>query len=118
MTAPSAPLRSFSALVDARAESASPSMLSGLYESVSEFFVVTTQGSDIGSTIEQFEPSEGNEWLRPGYAAAMAYRPGSSAAEDAPFTLAVYVEGDVTRYRFARFEDATRAGRLWAVGLI
>ena len=34
------------------------------------------------------------------------------------FALGVYVEGDVTVYRFPRFEDAARAGRLWAAGLI
>jgi hypothetical protein len=47
----------------------------------------------------------------------MAYRSDPTApTTDHPFILATYIEGDVTRYRFTRHEDAARAGRLWAVG--
>ncbi len=109
--------RDFRAHVQLRAETATPSMRSGLHDSVNEFFAVTRLHADVEAPFEKFEPSPGNEWSTAGYAAAVAYRPDSSApAGDYPFALAVYVEGDVTRYRFQRFEDAVRAGRLWSAG--
>ena len=111
------PTRSLSAHVDATAVG-TPSRRSGLYESVGDFIAVTSLYADMGAPIERFEPSAGNEWLSAGYAAAIAYRRDSSSPDqEAPFMLATYVEGDVTYYRFTRFEDATRAGRYWAIGL-
>lgn len=111
--------RNFTAHVELTAENSSPAMKSGLHESVTGFLAVAGLYADLDAPFETFEPVQGNEWLSAGYAAAVAYRPDSSAPATAyPFTLAVYVEGDVTHYRFPRFEDAARAGRLWAAGLI
>lgn len=92
-------------------------MQSGLYDSVGQFLAVTGLHADPDTPFEKFKPSPSNGWLSPAYAAAAAYRTDPSApTTDHPYILATYVEGDVTRYRFTRFEDATRAGRLWAVG--
>lgn len=94
-------------------------MHSGLYEDVVDFLAVTARHADLESPLERLEPTTSNQWLSAGLAAAVAYRSASEASSTAhPFVLAVFVEGDVTRYRFARFEDATRAGRLWSIGLI
>ncbi|MBF4570894.1 hypothetical protein ITJ57_19170 [Plantibacter sp. VKM Ac-2880] len=119
MTHSPALLRTFLAHVAATAEIASPPMHSGLHEDVVDFLAVTTWCADLESPLERFEPTPSNQWLSAGLAAAVAYRStpeGSSMAH--PFVLAVFAEGDVTRYRFARFEDATHAGRLWSIGLI
>jgi len=91
-------------------------MWSGAYGSVGEFFAVALAAEGA----QRFEPVPGNEWVRPGLAGAVAYRDPDAAAEGegCGFALGVYVEGDVTVYRFPRFEDAARAGRLWAAGLI
>ena len=111
------PTRGLSAHVEATAAS-KPSRRSGLYESVGDFLATTSLYTDFDAPIERFEPTAGNEWLQAGLAAAIAYRQDpSSPHQEAPFMLATYVEGDVTYYRFTRFEDATRAGRYWAVGL-
>ncbi|EYT57134.1 hypothetical protein [Microbacterium sp. UCD-TDU] len=89
-------------------------MQSGLYDSVGQFFAVTGLYADHDAPFEKFEPSPSNDWLSPGYAAAVAYRNDPSApTTDHPYILATYIEGDVTRTRFG---DAARAGRLWAVG--
>lgn len=102
--------RSFRAHVALTAQVAAPPMWSGVYESVGEFFAAALAAEGA----QRFEPVPGNEWVRPGLAGAVAYR--DAAAEG--FALAVYVEGDVTVYRFPRIEDAARAGRLWTAGLI
>ncbi|MBG0719455.1 hypothetical protein G3N18_15605 [Microbacterium sp. 2C] len=104
--------RNFRTHVALTAQVEVPPVLSGAYESVGEFFAVAlaAQGA------QRFEPVPGNEWVRPGFAGAIAYR--DPAADGDAFALAVYVEGDVTVYRFPRIEDAARAGRLWAAGLI
>lgn len=108
--------RSFRAHVALRAQVAVPTMWSGAYGSVGEFFAVV--GAAEGA--QRFEPVPGNEWVRPGLAGAVAYRDPDAAAEGegCGFALGVYVEGDVTVYRFPRFEDAARAARLWTAGLI
>lgn len=108
--------RSFRAHVALRAQVAVPPMWSGAYGSVGEFFAVV--GAAEGA--QRFEPVPGNEWVRPGLAGAVAYRDLDAAAEGEGFgfVLGVYVEGDVTVYRFPRFEDAARAARLWTAGLI
>lgn len=107
--------RSFRAHVELTAQTASPVMRSGVYESVGEFFeLVAAWAAD---PLEQFEPVSGNEWVRPGLAGAVAYQEPAAGGEFG-FALAVYVEGDVTLYRFPRFEDAARAGRLWSAGMI
>lgn len=111
--------RNFLAHVAATAEIATPPMHSGLHEDVVDFLAVTTQYADLESPLDRFEPTNSNQWLSAGLAAAVAYRSTPEASSTAhPFVLAVFVEGDVTRYSFARFEDATRAGRLWSIGLI
>lgn len=108
--------RSFRAHVALTAHVGAPPMWSGAYESVGEFFAVALAAEGA----ERFEPVPGNEWVRPGLAGAVAYRDPDAAAagEGFGFALAVYVEGDVTVYRFRRFEDAARAARLWTAGLI
>lgn len=101
--------RNFLAHIEITAANPTPAMQSGLYDSVGQFFAVTGLHADLDAPAMQFEPS--------GYTAAVAYRTDpSTPTTDHPFILATYIEGDVTRYRFTRFEDATRAGRLWAVG--
>lgn len=110
--------RSFGAHVALRAEEATPVMRSGVYESVGEFYAAVGVPVDLGGRREEFAPSRGNEWLREGYAGAVVYGPGEGVSVAGfPFVLATYVEGDVTRYRFPRWGDAARAGRLWAAGL-
>ncbi|MCZ4068980.1 hypothetical protein O1W71_14975 [Microbacterium sp. H37-C3] len=117
MIAHSITLRNSIAHVEITAADPTPAMQSGLYDSVGQFFAVTGLHSDLDARFEKFDPSPSNEWLRPGYAAAAAYRTDPTApTTDHRYVLATYVEGDVTRYRFTRFEDATRAGRLWAAG--
>ena len=108
--------RSFRAHVALTAQVEAPPMWSGAYGSVGEFFAVALAAEGA----QRFEPVPGNEWVRPGLAGAVAYRDADAAAEGegCGFALGVYVEGDVTVYRFPRFEDAARAGRLWAAGLI
>lgn len=108
--------RNFRAHVALTAREAAPAMWSGAYVSVGEFFAVVG-AADLA---ERFEPVPSNEWVRPGLAGAVAYRDPDAAAagERFGFALAVYVEGDVTVYRFPRIEDAARAGRLWTAGLI
>lgn len=117
MIAPGITPRNFLAHVEITAENPTPTMQSGLHESVGDFLAITGLYADIDAPFEQFEPSTGNQWLSPGYATAVAYRSDPTApTTDHPFILATYIEGDVTRYRFTRYEDAARAGRLWAVG--
>ena len=108
--------RNFRAHVALTAQSAEPAMRSGVYESVGEFFAVALAAEGA----QRFEPVPGNEWVRPGLAGAVAYRDldAAAAGEGFGFALAVYVEGDVTLYRFRRIEDAARAGRLWSAGMI
>lgn len=107
--------RNFRAHVALTAQSAEPAMRSGVYESVGEFFAVAAAAPGA----ERFEPVSGNEWVRPGLAGAVAYPEGAADVEGGfGFALAVYVEGDVTLYRFRRIEDAARAGRLWSAGMI
>lgn len=106
--------RSFRAHVALTAQVAAPPMWSGVYESVGEFFAAALAAEGA----QRFEPVPGNEWVRPGFAGAIAYRDPAAAGDAFAFALAVYVEGDVTVYRFPRIEDAIRAGRLWAAGLI
>ena len=108
--------RSFRAHVALTAQREAPTMWSGAYESVGEFFAVALAAEGA----QRFEPVPGNQWVRPGLAGAVAYRDLDAAAAGAgfDFALAVYVEGDVTVYRFGRVEDAARAGRLWTAGLI
>ncbi|KDA04627.1 hypothetical protein DC31_05915 [Microbacterium sp. CH12i] len=114
-----APFRDFRSYVEGKAETATPSIRSGLHESVEEFVVSSQILTAADGSFEQFEPSPSNEWLRAGYAAAVAYLSDEGTSpREYPATLAVYVEGDVTCYRFRQFEEATRAGQLWAVGLI
>lgn len=109
--------RDFLAHVEITAADPTPAMQSGLYDSVGQFFAVTGLYADLDAPFEKFEPSPSNDCLSPGYAAAVAYRTDPSApTTDHPYILATYIEGDVTRYRFTRFGDAARAGRLWAVG--
>ncbi|KAA9104548.1 hypothetical protein [Microbacterium rhizomatis] len=108
--------RNFRAHVELTAQTASPVMRSGVYESVGEFFeLVAAVAAD---PLERFEPVPGNEWVRPGLAGAVAYQEPADVDSGFGFALAVYVEGDVTVYRFRRFEDAARAGRLWSAGMI
>lgn len=109
--------RNFRAHVELTAENATPSMRSGRHDSVVEFFAIAGLHADIDEPMTKFEPVAGNEWLSAGLAGAVAYTPMTGEGEF-PVTLAVYVEGDVTYYRFRRFDDAARAGRLWAAGLI
>lgn len=106
--------RNFLAHVELTAQNPTPAMQSGLYESVGQFHAVIALYADLDAPFEKFEPSPSNAWLSPAYATAAAY--SNNPDTDHPFILATYVEGDVTRYRFTRFEDAARAGRLWAVG--
>lgn len=107
--------RNFGAHVELTAQVASPVMRSGVCESVGEFFELTGAGAE---RVMRFEPVPGNEWVRPGLAGAVAYQEPTDVDSEFGFALAVYVEGDVTRYRFRRFEDAARAGRLWSAGMI
>lgn len=118
MTSAGQTQRTLRAHLERTAQSAVPAMRAGIYESVTEFLAVTESLHSLDpAQLERFEPSRGNAWLTPAYAAAIAYLDSpSDAAGEYPFTLAVYVEGDVTAYRFQRFADATRAGRLWAAG--
>lgn len=118
MTTTDSPQRTFRAHVEKTAQTAQPVMHSGFHESVAEFLAMTEgHYADGERQVEKFEPSRGNAWLTAEHAAAIAYRSTPNGSEsEYPFTLAVYVEGDVTRYRFQRFEDAARAGRLWAAG--
>ncbi len=106
--------RNFRAHVALTAQVEAPPVLSGAYESVGEFFAVALAAEGA----QRFEPVPGNEWVRPGFAGAIAYRDPAAVGDVFVFALGVYVEGDVTVYRFPRFEDAARAGRLWAAGLI
>lgn len=107
--------RNFRAHVALTAQSAEPAMRSGVCESVGEFFELAGASAD---RVMRFEPVPGNEWVRPGLAGAMAFQEPADVEPGFGFVLAVYVEGDVTRYRFPRFEDAARAGRLWSAGMI
>lgn len=117
MIAHSVTPRNFLAHVEITAANPTPIMQSGLYDSIGEFLAVTGLHADLDAPFEKFEPSTSNGWLSPAYAAAAAYRSDLTApATEHPYILATYVEGDVTRYRFTRFGDAARAGRLWAVG--
>jgi hypothetical protein len=109
--------RNFRAHVELTAQHPLPKMQAGLYESIGDFYALVGLYADLDEPFEKFEPSTGNEWLSAGYAGAVAYSSMSSEG-DYRYTLAVYVEGDVSRYNFPRFEDAARAGRLWAAGLI
>ncbi|MGO2933130.1 hypothetical protein [Microbacterium sp.] len=109
--------RNFRAHVELTAENANPAMVPGLYESIGDFYALIGLYADLDEKFEKFEPVPSNEWVSAGLAGTVAYR-SMSATGDYPYTLAVYVEGDVTRYNFPRFEDAARAGRLWAAGLI
>lgn len=112
------PPRSFAAHVAQTAAHQAADMLSGLYESIEQFLALERAPGD---RAQEFEPSRSHEWLTAAYAAAVAHGPADPAdpadATGYAYTLAVYVEGDVTRYRFRRFEDAARAGQLWALGL-
>lgn len=115
----SVPLRDLRSYVAQHAENAAPMVRSGLYESVEEFLAMTELYAAADPVPEVFEPSAGNDWVREGFAAAVAYlSTAGGVGSEYPATLAVYVEGDVTSYRFRWFEEATCAGRLWAVGLI
>lgn len=109
--------RNFRAHVGLRAQVSSPVVRAGAFESVGEFFELVGSGAD---PVLRLEPVPGNEWVRPGLAGAVAYGlpAGAGGGEEFGFALAVYVEGDVTVYRFRRFEDAARAGRLWSAGMI
>ena len=103
--------RNFRAHVALTAQSAEPAMRSGAWE----FFA----GAAAASGAERFEPVSGNEGVRPGVGGAVAYPEAAADVEGGfGFALAVYVEGDVTLYRFRRIEDAARAGRLWSAGMI
>lgn len=117
MTTTSTTPRDFTAHIANTAQDATPAMRSGLHESIGDFYAIRYLHADIDAPIEKFEPTLSNEWLSPGYAGAIAYRTDPSApATDHPFILATYIEGDVTSYRFTHYEDAARAGQLWATG--
>lgn len=114
----SVPLRDLRSYVAEHAESLVPRVRSGLYESVEEFLDMTELHAAVDPAREVIEPSAGNDWVREGFAAAVAYLSAGGAVSGYSAILDVYVEGDVTSYRFRHLEEATRAGRLWAVGLI
>lgn len=103
--------RTFMGYVSIHSEDPNPIMIDGLYEDIPTF--VKFECDSNGDALF-FEPKPCNEWLREGYAAATIYQASSGGGA---CTLATYVEGDVTRYRFKRIEHAIQAARLWSVGL-